>query len=460
MADFRIEKDSMGEIKVPSEKYWGAQTQRSFENFKIGTEKMPKQLIYAITLIKKAAACSNAVLNPVKITKEKENIICTVCDEILSGKLDEHFPLSVWQTGSGTQTNMNVNEVIANRGNEIAGKKLLHPNDDVNLSQSSNDVFPSAIHISALLLCENKLIPSIESLINTFTKLELKNRNILKIGRTHLQDATPVSFEQEISGWRTSLENSLKMIKASLEYLRHLALGGTATGTGVCSPLGFGKMAAEFISGYTGTYFVESENKFMSLASKNAVVFFHGALNTYASDLYKIANDVRLLASGPRCGFGEITIPSNEPGSSIMPGKINPTQCEAVTMVALQVQGNNTAIASAAAGGNFQLNVFMPLIINCVLQSLTLLSDVTDSFNKKCVTGISANADKMRDNLEKSLMLVTALSPVIGYENSAKVAKYAFDNNITLKEACLILDMLDEYTFDKTVKPENMISPE
>lgn len=454
MSDYRIEHDSMGEIKVPSEKYWGAQTQRSFENFKIGTEKMPMEIIYAIALIKKASAKANSVLRPEKMTECKANAIINVCDEILDKKLDSHFPLSVWQTGSGTQTNMNVNEVIANRAGEG-----LHPNDDVNLSQSSNDVFPSAIHISALLAAEKNLVPSVKRLINTFKRLEKENEGILKTGRTHLQDATPVSFSQEISGWRYSLENSLGMITSALEFLRPLALGGTATGTGVCSPVGFGKLTSSLISEYTGTRFEESENKFSSLSSKNAVANFHGALTAYASDMFKIANDVRLLASGPRAGFGEITIPSNEPGSSIMPGKVNPTQCEAVTMVSLQVQGNNTAISMANSLGNFQLNVFMPLIANSLLQSIRLLSDVTDSFNKNCVTGICANTDKMRENLDKSLMLVTSLSPVIGYENSAKVAKYAYDNNTTLKDACLTLGFLDEQTFDKTVKPENMISP-
>lgn len=447
----------MGEVLVESDKYWGAQTQRSFENFKIGSEKMPIELIYAITMIKRACAVTNNNLNPQKMTDEKVHAVVTACDEILSGKLDGHFPLSVWQTGSGTQTNMNVNEVIANRGNEIAGKKLLHPNDDVNMSQSSNDVFPSAIHVSFVLAAENKLIPALGRLIKTFLRLEKENEGVLKIGRTHLMDATPVSFSQEISGWRSMLEKSEKMLISSLEFLRLLALGGTATGTGVCSPVNFGKSVCSQLSKTAGTLFTESDNKFYSLTSKDAVVFSHGALNALAANLWKIANDVRLLASGPRCGLGEITIPANEPGSSIMPGKVNPTQCEAVTMVALQVQANNAAISMAASQGNFELNVFMPVIAYNCLNSISLLSGVIDSFNKNCAVGIKANVSKMRQNLEKSLMLVTSLSPEIGYENAAKVAKYAYDAGITLREACKELNMLDGSRFDEIVRPENMI---
>ncbi|MBQ8605623.1 MAG: class II fumarate hydratase [Clostridia bacterium] len=456
--NYKTEHDSMGDILVPADKYWGAQTQRSFENFKIGAEKMPIEIIYAIALIKKAAAVANSELAPLKITEAKKNAIVSTCDEILAGKLDEHFPLAVWQTGSGTQTNMNVNEVITNRGNEMAGDKLLHPNDDVNLSQSSNDVFPSAIHIATLIATEQKLIPSARNLIATFKKLEKDNEGIIKTGRTHLQDATPVTFSQEISGWRSMLEKSLAMIITSLDSIRPLALGGTAVGTGALSPKGFGKLACELISKYSGTEFFESDNKFYSLSSKDALAFVHGAINAYASDLWKIANDIRLLASGPRCGIGEITIPSNEPGSSIMPGKINPTQCEAVTMTALQVQANNVAVSVAASQGNFQLNVFMPLIAYNCLQSITLMADVTESFDKNCVCGIKANISKMQENLEKSLMLVTSLSSVIGYENAAKIAKYAFENDKTLKEAALELKLLDEKTFDSVVRPENMIA--
>ena len=455
--EYRTEHDSMGEVRVECDKYWGAQTQRSFENFKIGSEKIPMEMIYAITMVKKACAVVNNKLNPGKMTKEKTAAIVSACDEILDGRLDAHFPLSVWQTGSGTQTNMNVNEVIANRGNEIAGKKILHPNDDVNMSQSSNDVFPSAIHMSFVLAVENNLLEKITELAKTFNRLEQENRNIIKIGRTHLMDATPVLFSQEISAWRSMVEKSKDMLVCALGFLRQLAIGGTATGTGVCSPIGFGKHVCVELSKIAGTHFEESDNKFYSLTSKDAIVFAHGALNALASDLWKIANDIRLLASGPRCGLGEITIPANEPGSSIMPGKVNPTQCESVTMVALQVQANNAAISMAASQGNFELNVFMPVIAYDCLNSIKLLSDVIRSFDKNCVSGIKANSFKMQENLENSLMLVTSLSPQIGYENAAKVAKYAYDNNVTLKEACIKLNILDDIQFDKIVRPENMV---
>lgn len=455
--EYRLEHDSMGEVKVESDKYWGAQTQRSFENFKIGSEKMPLELVYAVAMIKKACASTNNIFNRQKMSDEKKNAISSACDEILSGRLDAHFPLSVWQTGSGTQTNMNVNEVIANRGNEIAGVRILHPNDDVNMSQSSNDVFPSAIHVSFVVEAEKKLIPAIDRLISTFLKLEEENSEVLKIGRTHLMDATPVSFSQEISGWRSMLESSKKMLINALDYLRPLALGGTATGTGVCSPLGFGKHVCDELSKIAQSRFTESENKFCSLTSKDAVVFAHGALNALAADMWKIANDVRLLASGPRCGFGEITIPANEPGSSIMPGKVNPTQCEAVTMVALQVQAHNCAISAAASQGNFQLNVFMPVIAYDCLNSISLLTGVIDSFNKNCAVGIKPNIAKMRENLENSLMLVTSLSPEIGYENAAKVAKHAFDMGMTLREACIELGFANSEKFDSVVRPEDMI---
>lgn len=455
--EYRTEHDSMGEVRVESDKYWGAQTQRSFENFKIGSEKMPIELIYAITMIKKACALTNNKLNPAKMSKKKTDAIVLACDEILSGKLNMHFPLSVWQTGSGTQTNMNVNEVIANRGNELAGEKILHPNDDVNMSQSSNDVFPSAIHLSFLLGLENSLLPSLSRLSDTFLRLEKENEGILKIGRTHLMDATPVSFSQEISGWRAMFDNSYKMISSALEYLRPLALGGTATGTGVCSPVNFGENVCSVLSDIAKTRVCESDNKFHALTSKDAVAFVHGALNALAANLWKIANDVRLLAGGPRCGLGEITIPANEPGSSIMPGKVNPTQCEAVTMVALQVQADNYAVSIAASQGNFELNVFMPVIAYNCLRSVNLLSEVMDSFNVNCAAGIKANVSKMRENLENSLMLVTALSPEIGYENAAKVAKYAFDEGITLKTACLKLGFLSASRFEEIVRPEKMI---
>lgn len=455
--EYRTEHDSMGEVRVESDKYWGAQTQRSFENFKIGSEKMPMEIIYALAMIKKACALTNNRLNPSKMTDEKKAAIVLACDEILAGSLDRHFPLSVWQTGSGTQTNMNVNEVIANRGNELAGKKILHPNDDVNMSQSSNDVFPSAIHLSFLLGIEKSLLPSLRRLADTFLRLEKENDGILKIGRTHLMDATPVSFSQEISGWRAMLDNSCKMISSAIEYLRSLALGGTATGTGVCSPANFGESVCSVLSDIAKTRVCESDNKFHALTSKDAVAFVHGALNALAADLWKIANDVRFLASGPRCGLGEIIIPSNEPGSSIMPGKVNPTQCEAVTMVALQVQANNHAVAMAASQGNFELNVFMPVIAYNCLRSVNLLSEVMDSFNVNCAVGIKANVTRMRENLENSLMLVTALSPEIGYENAAKVAKHAFEHGLTLKTACLELGFLSAARFDEIVRPEKMI---
>ena len=451
--NYRKEHDSMGTVLVPDDKYWGAQTQRSFENFKIGSEKMPIEIIYALTQIKKASALANLQLVPDRLPPEKCTAIVDACNKILTGKYDDNFPLSVWQTGSGTQTNMNVNEVISNLAN-----KTVHPNDHVNMSQSSNDVFPSAIHISAVLGVTKKLVPSIKHLISAFEKLEKENAGIIKTGRTHLQDATPVTFSQEISGWRSMLEHAADMITQACDKLRPLALGGTAVGTGVNSPKAFGKTVCELLSDITFERFTECDNKFYALTSKDAVTFLHGALTAYAADLWKIANDVRLLASGPRCGIGEITIPSNEPGSSIMPGKVNPTQCEAVTMVALQVQANNVAVSVAASQGNFQLNVFMPLIAYNLIQSVNLLSDVTESFCNNCVAGIKPNTEKMKENLERSLMLVTSLSPVIGYEKAATVAKYAHEKELTLKQACLELGYLDGETFDKTVLPENMIS--
>jgi len=456
---YRTEHDSMGEVLVPADKYWGAQTQRSFENFKISHEKMPREIIHAIALIKKACAVSNAQLKPNKITKEKCDAIVRSCDKILDGELDGHFPLSVWQTGSGTQTNMNVNEVVANYANLTLGKTLLHPNDDVNCSQSSNDVFPAAIHIATVLAVEKKLIPAIDRLVATFKALEKKYDGIIKTGRTHLQDATPVTFSQEISGWRVMVESAKKMIVSSLDSMRPLALGGTATGTGLNAPIGHGALTASLISQYTDSEFSECENKFYALTSKDAAVFVHGALTAYSSDLWKIANDIRLLASGPRCGIGEINIPENEPGSSIMPGKVNPTQCEAVTMVCAQVQGNNTTISACASQGNFQLNVFMPVICYDLINSITLLADVTDSFNDNCVCGITPNLSRMKENLDKSLMLVTALSPEIGYENAASVAKHAHAKDMTLKQAAVSLGFVTEERFDEIVDPAKMTEP-
>ena len=452
--DYRIEKDSMGEIKVPADKYWGAQTQRSFENFKIGGEIMPREISAAFGILKKAAALSN---NALKIlSDEKKNAICAAAEEVISGKLNDNFPLVVWQTGSGTQSNMNANEVIANRGNEIAGKKLLHPNDDVNMSQSSNDTFPTAMHIAAVIAIEDKLLPAIDRLVSTFIRLEKENRGVIKSGRTHLQDAVPISFSQEISGWKAMLTETREMLIVSVKKLSFLALGGTAVGTGLNSPAGFAETVAEKISELTGKRFFTAPNKFHALTGKDALVFAHGAIKALAANLMKIANDVRFLASGPRCGLGEIFIPENEPGSSIMPGKVNPTQCEAITQVAVQVMANDVAVGIAASQGNFELNVFMPVIIYNFLQSVRLLSDGITSFDEHCASGIKANKEKMKENLNRSLMLVAALNPYIGYDNAAKCAKLAFKENITLKEACVKLGFLTAEKFDEVFHPEEM----
>ena len=453
--NYRIEQDSMGQVKVPSDKYWGAQTQRSYENFVIGSEKMPREIIYAFAILKKSAAKANCLLG--KLSEEKYKLISIVCNEILEGQHDRHFPLVVWQTGSGTQTNMNINEVIANRGNDIAKKALLHPNDDVNMSQSSNDTFPTAMHIAAVLSLRETLVPAVTRLIDTFIQLEGKYVNVIKSGRTHLQDATPISFAQEISGWRSTLERDLSLIFSSTEYLFDLALGATAVGTGLNAPKDFGMEAARAAEEITGLGFASAENKFHALSSKDELVFSHAAIKALACDLLKIANDIRWLASGPRCGLGEITIPENEPGSSIMPGKVNPTQCEALSMVAVQVMGNDTTISVAASQGNFELNVYMPVIIYNYLQSVNLLGDAINSFNDKCCVGIEANVAKMQENLYNSLMLVTALNPYIGYDNAAKTAKLAFREGISLKEACIKLSLLSAEDFDRIVKPENMV---
>ena len=457
--NYRIEHDSMGEVNVPADKYWGAQTQRSVQNFPIGVgiETMPWEIIHAFGILKKAAAMANHGLRPEKMTDEKLRCITAACDEVISGALAEHFPLVVWQTGSGTQSNMNANEVIANRGNELAGKKLLHPNDDINMSQSSNDTFPTAMHIAAVFAIEDRVIPAIEVLTAAFFRLEKENEGIVKSGRTHLQDATPIAFSQEISGWRTSLERDRELLMASLPGLKELALGGTAVGTGLNAPKGFDLAVAEAVSELTGKKFVTADNKFHALTSKNELVFAHGALKALAADLMKIANDIRWLASGPRLGLGEITIPENEPGSSIMPGKVNPTQCEAITMVAVQVMGNDTAVGIAASQGNFELNVFMPVLIYNFLQSARLLVESMMAFHDNCVSGIRANKEKMHDNLHHSLMLVTALNPYIGYENAAKTAKKAYQENISLKEACVKLGFLTEEKFDEVFHPELMI---
>ncbi len=457
MSEYRIEHDSMGEMKVPADRYWAAQTQRSFQNFKIGTERMPEEIIRAFGILKKCAAKANAICRPEKMTQEKCESICRAADEVIRGELDGHFPLVVWQTGSGTQSNMNANEVIAGRGNAIAGKVLLHPNDDVNMSQSSNDTFPTAMHIAAVLSVENRLLPAIDAMIDTLKQLEEDNRGIVKSGRTHLQDATPIAFSQEIAGWRGGLETPREMLTSALPYLRRLALGGTAVGTGLNCPDGFADLAAKIISEETGKAFRSEDNKFHALTSKDAIVFAHGALKALAANLWKFANDVRMLASGPRCGLGELSIPENEPGSSIMPGKVNPTQCEAVTMVAAQVIGNDAAIGVAASQGNFELNVFMPVIAYNFLQSSRLLTDVLHSFRVNCVCGIRANKEKMHENLHRSLMLVTALNPYIGYENAAKTAKKAYRENISLKEACVALGFLSAERFDEVFHPEEMI---
>ena len=457
--EYRIEHDSMGEVKVPADKYWAAQTERSHENFKIGVgiETMPREITRAFGFLKKAAAIANNALKPEKMTSEKLAAISQACDEVISGSLNDHFPLVVWQTGSGTQSNMNANEVIANRGNEIAGSKLLHPNDDINMSQSSNDTFPTAMHISAVLIIEDKLIPAIDTLVATFKRLEEENQGVVKSGRTHLQDATPITFSQEISGWRSSLERDRELLLLALNPLKELALGGTAVGTGLNAPKGFDVKVAEAVSALTGKNFRTAPNKFHALTSKDEIVFAHGAVKALAADMMKIANDVRWLASGPRVGLGEITIPENEPGSSIMPGKVNPTQCEAVTMVAVQVMGNDVAVGMAASQGNFELNVFMPVCAYNFIQSVRLLSEAMISFNDNCAVGIKANREKMHNNLHNSLMLVTALNPYIGYENAAKTAKKAFKENISLKEACVQLGFLTPEKFDEVFKPEQMV---
>ncbi len=453
--DYRIEKDSMGEMKVPADRYWAAQTQRSYQNFKIGGEIMPREITHAFGILKKSAAIANNRLG--RLDDERLKYISMAADEVISGSLNDHFPLVVWQTGSGTQSNMNANEVIANRGNEIAGKKILHPNDHINMSQSSNDTFPTAMHIAAVCAIEDKLFPVMDEFVATLKRLEKENEGIVKSGRTHLQDAVPVAFSQEISGWRNMVEKCKGMLELALPGLKELALGGTAVGTGLNAPKGFATEVAKVVSELTGKEFKTAENKFHALTSKDELVFAHGALKALAADMMKIANDVRWLASGPRCGLGEIFIPENEPGSSIMPGKVNPTQCEAVTMVAVQVIANDVAVGMAASQGNFELNVFMPVCIYNFLQSVRLLADGIKSFNDNCVAGIRANREKMAHNLHNSLMLVTALNPYIGYDNAAKTAKKAYKDNISLKEACVELGFLTAEKFDEVFHPEEMV---
>ncbi|MDM5154290.1 class II fumarate hydratase [Bacillus sp. DX1.1] len=459
--EYRIERDTLGEMKVPADKLWAAQTQRSKENFPIGTEHMPIEIVQAFAILKKSAAISNQKLG--KLSEEKATAIVEAVDEILAGKWNEHFPLVVWQTGSGTQSNMNVNEVIANRGNQILKEKGLdvhiHPNDDVNMSQSSNDTFPTALHVACVVAVENQVLPAIIKLKETLQQKVIDFQHIIKIGRTHLQDATPLTLGQEISGWHRMLEKTERMIAESNTYMKELAIGGTAVGTGINAHPKFGDMVAEEISKFTGKQFVSAPNKFHALTSHDEVVFTHGALKALAADLMKIANDVRWLASGPRSGLGEIIIPANEPGSSIMPGKVNPTQSEALTMVAAQVMGNDATIGFAASQGNFELNVFKPVIAYNFLQSARLLADATASFNDKCAVGIEANEEVINQNVNRSLMLVTALNPHVGYENAAKIAKHAHKEGLTLKEAVLQSGLLTEEQFDEIVDPQKMIAP-
>lgn len=453
--EYRIEHDTMGEVRVPADRYWGAQTQRSYENFKIGTQRMPEEIIHAFGILKKAAAQANLALGA--LDEERAAAIQQAANEVISGKLQDHFPLVIYQTGSGTQSNMNVNEVIANRANEILGKKLVHPNDHVNKSQSSNDTFPTAMHIAAVQAVEDRLLPALDQLADTFARLGKENTDIIKTGRTHLQDATPLTLGQEISAWYAMLTETRAMLTQSLAGVRKLALGGTAVGTGLNAPQGFAELSAQKISEITGKPFETAPNKFHALTAKDALVFCHGAMKALAADLMKIANDVRWLASGPRCGIGEITIPENEPGSSIMPGKVNPTQCEALTMVCVKVMGNDAAIGFAASQGNFQLNVFMPVLICSFLESARLLADAMHSFNLHCAKGILPNLQKIDENMNKSLMLVTALNPHIGYENAAKIAKLAHKENLTLKEAALQLRLVSEEDFAKWVDPKKMV---
>ncbi|MBU7595390.1 class II fumarate hydratase [Metabacillus halosaccharovorans] len=459
--DYRVEKDTMGEIQVPAEKYWGAQTQRSKQNFKIGGEKMPNEVIIGFAILKRSAAIVNDSLG--KLHTSKAAAIVTACGEIIEGKLNDHFPLVVWQTGSGTQSNMNVNEVIARRGNELLKEagidEVIHPNDDVNMSQSSNDTFPTAMHIAGVLAVETKLIPAIEKLSTTLNKKVEQFNDVVKIGRTHLQDATPLTLGQEISGWTHMLSQTKEMIEHALHYMKNLAIGGTAVGTGINALPEFGDRVAEEISKFTKKEFHSSSNKFHALTSHDETVYAHGALKALAANLMKIANDVRWLASGPRCGIGEIMIPENEPGSSIMPGKVNPTQSEALTMVAVQVMGNDATIGFAASQGNFELNVFKPVIIYNFLQSVQLLSDGMNSFHDNCAVGIEANIPVIEKYVKDSLMLVTALNPHIGYENAAKIAKLAHKEGLTLKEAALKLQLLTAEQFEQYVKPEEMTYP-
>ena len=459
---YRIEKDTLGKVKVPIESYWGAQTQRSINNFKIGPKSsMPIEIIHGFAILKKAAAHANYELKVLPL--DKLNAISQVCDEIIDGKLNNHFPLVIWQTGSGTQTNMNLNEVISNRahvlkGNEIGkGENNIKPNDDVNKSQSSNDTFPTAMHIAAYNKLDKLTIPALENLKKTLNKKALEFKKIIKIGRTHLMDATPLSLGQEFSGYVSQIDHGINALKNTLPHLSEIALGGTAVGTGINTPKGYNKLVASYIKKFTGLPFISSKNKFESIAAHDAIVETHGALKQIAVSLYKIANDIRMLSSGPRSGIGEIILPSNEPGSSIMPGKVNPTQCEALTMVCTQIIGNDTSVSFAGSQGHFELNVFKPLMANNIIQSAQLLGDSSNSFNKNCISGIKANHKRIKEMVDNSLMLVTALNTKIGYYKAAEIANKAYKEDISLKKSANLLGYISEKDFDKWVKPENMI---
>ena len=468
MKDYRIEHDSIGDIKVDDNKYWGAQTERSFENFRIGIEKMPESLIRSMLYLKKACAEVNCDFS--KLDETRKNAIVQACNELLAGALPGNFPLAVWQTGSGTQTNMNVNEVVANRATEILNgdfrfkdrlskEEVVHPNDQVNMSQSSNDTFPTALHIMTVLEVTGRLLPAVKTLREALNRKAEEFKDLIKIGRTHLQDATPLTLGQEFSGYVSMLDHNAEQINAALRFCRELAIGGTAVGTGLNSPFGFGTKVCEKLTAMTGEKFVSEPNKFHALTSQDGAVFMHGALKSLAANLMKIANDIRWLGSGPRCGLGEINLPANEPGSSIMPGKVNPTQSEAMTMVAVQVMGNDNAVGIAASQGNFELNVFLPLIAYNLDQSIRLLSDAQNSFAVHCIEGITVNSDKLKENVERSLMLITALAPLVGYENAAKVAKKAYKDNISLKQAALDLGVCDAEEFESFVNPSHMLQP-
>ena len=455
--EYRIERDSMGEMQVPADRYWAAQTQRSYQNFKIGIEKMPTEIVHAFGILKKGAAIANFNLG--KLDEERKNVICQAADDVISGKLMDHFPLAVWQTGSGTQSNMNSNEVIANRGNEIAGKKILHPNDHINMSQSSNDTFPTALHIAAAMSIEDNLFPAMDKLTETLKRLESENEDVVKSGRTHLQDAVPIRFSQEISGWRNMLEKTKKMLEASLPGLKELALGGTAVGTGLNAPKNFGPEVAKVISELTGKEFVTAENKFHALTAKDDITFAHGALKALAADLMKIANDVRWLASGPRCGLGEISIPENEPGSAIMPGKVNPVIPEVVNQVAFNAIGNDMTITMAAEAGQLELNAFEPIIFYCLFQSIDTISYAVNTFVDNCVIGITANETRCRYFVENSVGIITAICPYVGYQKAAEIAKEAIKTGESVRKLIIETGLLTKEQMDEIMDPVQMTEP-